>query len=212
MRRLVLTLAALLPLIGGAMPAFAQQSQAGMTQALVDQALVNRIIAYLNSVRTLESRFVQQNSDGGQATGKMWVSRPGRIRFEYDAPLSDVIWSDNNLVKHFDADLESVTHVPAHLTPAWFLLDDQVSIKEDVEILATAEIEDKAYLTASQEGALTEGRVTLAFDREPMRILGWNFVDGSGTVTQVNLISSITGAPVDKRVFRYQPPIADQNR
>ena len=211
MRRLLILLAAILPLTA-AMPAFAQQSQAGMTQAVVDQALVDKIIAYLNSVRTLEARFVQQNSDGGQATGKMWVSRPGRIRFEYDAPLSDVIWSDNNLVKHFDADLESITHVPAHLTPAWFLLDDQVSIKKDVEILATAEIEGKAYLTASQENALTAGRVTLAFEREPMRILGWNVVDGSGTVTQVNLISPLTGAPIDKKVFRYQPPIAPDNR
>ena len=85
-------------------------------------------------------------------------------------------------------------------------------IKKDVEILATAEIEDKAYLTASQENALTAGRVTLAFDREPMRILGWNVVDGSGTVTQVNLISPLTGAPIDKKVFRYQPPIAADNR
>ena len=211
MRRLLILLATILCLMA-AMPAFAQQSQAVMTKAVLDQALVDRIIAYLNSVRTLEARFVQQNSDGGQATGKMWVSRPGRIRFEYDAPLSDVIWSDNNLVKHFDADLESITHMPAHFTPAWFLLDDQVSIKKDVEILATAEIEDKAYLTASQENVLTAGRVTLAFDREPMRILGWNVVDGSGTVTQVNLISPLIGGPIDKKVFRYQPPIATESR
>jgi outer membrane lipoprotein-sorting protein len=211
MRRLFILLAALLPL-ATALPASAQQSTPGTPPAVVDQALVERIIAYLNSVRTLEARFVQQNSDGGQATGKMWVSRPGRIRFEYDMPFGDVIWSDNNLVKHFDRDLESVTHVPAHLTPAWFLLDDQVSIKKDVEILATAELEDKAYLTASQEGALAEGRVTLAFDREPMRILGWNVVDGGGTVTQVNLISPIVGAPIDKKVFRYEPPGGIDNR
>jgi outer membrane lipoprotein-sorting protein len=211
MRRLFMLLATILALTVS-MPALAQQSQLGMTQTVVDQALVDRIIVYLNSFRTLEARFVQQNSDGEQATGKMWISRPGRIRFEYDPPLSDVIWSDNNLVKHFDADLESVTHVPSHLTPAWFLLDDQVSIKKDVEILATAEFEGKAYLTASQQNALTSGRVTLAFEREPMRILGWNVVDGSGTVTLINLISPLTGAPNDKKLFRYQPPLGPDDR
>lgn len=206
MRRLLIILAALLPLAAGA-PAMAQKSAANTSRGVVDPAVVDRVVAYLNSVRTLEARFAQRNNDGGQITGKMWVRRPGRIRFEYDEPLGDVIWSDKGPIMHFDKDLEAVTHVPVHLTPAWFLLDDQVKIRKDVNILATAEVNDRVFLTATQDGVLTEGRVTLAFEREPMQLIGWNVVDDSGQITQVDLLDATIGAPIDKEIFRFEPPI-----
>lgn len=210
MRRLLIILAALLPLFANApgfAPAMAQPAASNTSRGEVDPALVDQIVAYLNSVRTLEARFIQRNNDGGQITGKMWVRRPGRIRFEYDAPLGDVIWSNKGPIMHFDKDLEAVTHVPVQLTPAWFLLDDQVKIRKDVNILATAAVNGRVFLTASQDGALTEGRVTLAFEQEPMQIIGWNVVDGSGQITQVDLRETVIGAPIDKQVFRYEPPI-----
>lgn len=215
MRRLFLTLAALMSLML-ALPAAAQKAptQGGtgaVARAVVDPALVDRVLAYLNSMRTLETRFIQRDANGGSIKGALWVSRPGRLRFQYDAPENDVIWSNKGLIKHFDAELESVTHIPAHLTPAWFLLDDVVRIKKGVNILATAEVGNRAYLTATQDGALTDGRVTLAFQTEPFQIIGWNVVSGDGGITQVDLLETTVGEPIDKKIFRYEPPIEDND-
>ena len=41
---------------------------------------------YVNSIRTLQARFVQRNPNGSVVQGTLYISRPGRMRFEYDAP------------------------------------------------------------------------------------------------------------------------------
>src|SRR4029079_11503560 len=52
-----------------------------------DQAEVARIEQYLNSIRTMRSRFVQVGSDG-TARGTFYLSRPGKLRLEYESPVT----------------------------------------------------------------------------------------------------------------------------
>ena len=176
----------------------------------IDQTVVNRALTYLNGARTMEARFIQRDPRGGRWSGKLWLRRPGRLRFQYDPPENDVIWSTGGLVNHFDAELETVTHVPRHLTPAWFLLDDQVRINEDVTLLAALYSGDRYFVTAAQDGALAQGRVTLAFSTSPERLIGWTVTSEDGSITQVDLVDLVVGAPIDKDVFDYTPPIPDQ--
>ena len=175
--------------------------------AKVDPAVVDRAIAYLNGLRSLEARFVQRDQTGAQWTGKFWLMRPGRIRFEYDAPEGDVIWSGGGLVKHFDARLETVTHMPRSATPAWFLLDDKVEVGDDVEILATVVQDGRYFVTAAQKDDLIGGRITLAFQAAPERILGWAILDDSGSVTQVELVDLKIGGEIPSSTFEFDPPI-----
>lgn len=172
----------------------------------IDQAVVDRALDYLNRTRSMTARFVQWRSDGGRWTGRLWMERPGRLRFQYDPPENDVIWTNGGLVKHYDADLESLTHLPRRSTPAWFLLDDQVRVKEDVTLLATEDRGDRYYVAAAQSGILTEGRVTLAFRSNPEAIIGWSVTTGDGEVTQVDLLDLVTGQDVPDDVFEYEPP------
>ncbi|MEL0111826.1 MAG: outer membrane lipoprotein carrier protein LolA, partial [Rickettsiales bacterium] len=48
---------------------------------------IQRIESYLNALHTLEARFVQNNPDGSYALGKLYLKRPGQLRFEYDPPI-----------------------------------------------------------------------------------------------------------------------------
>ncbi len=190
-----------------ALPALAG---AQTTAVKVDTAIVSRALAYLNGARTITAKFIQRDMRGNQWAGRLWVDRPGRLRFQYDPPESDVIWSDQNLVKHFDAELETLTHVPRNLTPAWFLLDDPVRITQDVQVLATAETPDRYFITAAQNGVLAEGRVTLAFSKAPETLIGWTVTDGSGAVTHLDLYDLKVGGPIDRKLFQFNPPIPQQ--
>ena len=44
-----------------------------------------RISAYLNATTTVEGGFVQIAPNGETSDGKFFISRPGKIRFEYTA-------------------------------------------------------------------------------------------------------------------------------
>jgi outer membrane lipoprotein-sorting protein len=45
--------------------------------------------AYFAGIRTAEAPFTQYNADGTEVTGRLFMHRPGRARFEYDN--SDVL-------------------------------------------------------------------------------------------------------------------------
>jgi outer membrane lipoprotein-sorting protein len=204
LRALMFALALTFPLLAS-VPAFAQPPVGS-----VDQAIVDRALTHLNSVRSFKARFIQRDQKGGKWTGQMWMERPNRLRFQYDPPESDVIWSDQGLVKHYDAELDAVTHVPRYLTPAWFLLDDPVRITKDVTLLATSQDSERYFIAAAQEGILSEGHVTLAFSMEPERLIGWTVTDSEGSVTQVDLFELDVAAPMPKRIFRFEPPESSQ--
>lgn len=199
MRLLLLLIAVLAPL---------QASAQSADRSKVDPVVVDRALAYLNGVRTLSASFVQRDQAGGRWSGAMWMERPGRLRFQYDPPENDVIWSSGGFVKHYDAELDAVTHVPRGMTPAWFLLDDQVRISDDVEVLATADIGGRYFITARQSGTFSDSRVTLAFQKSPDRLLGWTVTDESGAISQVDLQDLITGVEMPDDIFQYQPPVS----
>ena len=45
---------------------------------------LNEISGYLNGMKTATASFTQINDDGTLTTGKLYLHRPGRMRFEYD--------------------------------------------------------------------------------------------------------------------------------
>ncbi len=57
---------------------------------------------YINSLQTVEADFTQVNSDGTIATGKMYMNRPGRVRFEYAPPDRTLVMAGEGQVAIFD--------------------------------------------------------------------------------------------------------------
>jgi outer membrane lipoprotein carrier protein len=69
---------------------------------------------FLRSTQTFEAEFVQQVRDSEdsvleEASGRVWLSRPGRFRWHYAEPFEREIVSDGERLWMFDAELEQVT-------------------------------------------------------------------------------------------------------
>ena len=60
-----------------------------------DKVDLKRVEDYLERLSTLKSRFLQTSSNGSVASGKLFISRPGKLRFEYDPPSSILMKSIN---------------------------------------------------------------------------------------------------------------------
>ncbi len=61
----------------------------GMASALssaAEQLPLSAVSSYLNSLKTAEGEFTQINDDGSISTGTIYIKRPGKVRFEYNAP------------------------------------------------------------------------------------------------------------------------------
>ena len=66
---------------------------------------LDRIERYLNNLQTIQSKFVQNTPDGSFALGKLYLQRPGRMRFEYDPPVPIRLFADGYFFIHVDLEL-----------------------------------------------------------------------------------------------------------
>jgi outer membrane lipoprotein-sorting protein len=71
--------------------------------AMAEKIALGTLSNYLNSLTTVEADFTQVNSDGSISTGKIFIKRPGRVRFEYAPPDRSLVIAGGQQVAIFDA-------------------------------------------------------------------------------------------------------------
>ena len=178
--------------------------QSGRGEA-VERARALEIFA---AVETLQARFRQVNPDGSVSDGDLALSRPGRVRFAYDAPSPLLIVADGSTVAIADSALETVDRVPIRSTPLRWLLAPASELEASGAIVEVGRYDNQLYVTMEDPAGEAEGRVTLAFgDDDPaapaseVALLGWYAVDGMGALTQVTLDEVRLGQRADPRLF-----------
>src|SRR5689334_637854 len=60
------------------------------------KAQAARVSSYLSSLQTLVGNFVQVGPDGSKTKGDFYIQKPGKVRFEYDAPSQIAIIADGS--------------------------------------------------------------------------------------------------------------------
>ncbi len=92
-RRTFITAAAASAALGG-LPSLAHAQTIVPRLSREHQALVDRAVDYLEGLSTAKGRFAQSNNKGQRSTGVLYLNRPGKARFEYDAPAMMVVVAD----------------------------------------------------------------------------------------------------------------------
>ncbi len=62
------------------------------------ESVLRRVNASLNSLSTMQAEFVQTGSNGRRVEGKLYLQKPGRLRFEYKPPAQLEIVADGSSV------------------------------------------------------------------------------------------------------------------
>lgn len=178
----------------------------GRPLAAQDAALAD-IQRYLNGITTLQARFQQIAPDGSLSTGRVYIQRPGRLRFDYDPPsrIRLIAPGDWRLI-FYDASIGQVNVIPISQTPLGILLDDEVRLDGDVEVTAVREQANELAVTLVRKGEADQGSVTLVFSRSPLELRRWSVVDPQGLVTHIVLQEVQTGLKLDPELFRWRSP------
>ena len=97
--------------------------------ALADKIPLADLSAYLNGLTTADTQFTQVNADGSVATGKLFLQRPGRARFEYAPPDKSLVLASGGQVAIFDAKSnQPPEQYPLARTPLNLILANSTSI------------------------------------------------------------------------------------
>jgi outer membrane lipoprotein-sorting protein len=181
--------AAVVVLFSLAMPgaALAQNAPMPIHPTPETAAELNRLAQYLDGIHTMTASFRQAVNDGSTAAGHLWVQRPGKMRFQYDAPSSLLMYSDAFYVYYWDPELKQSSRVALKTTPAWFLLRQPITFSDDVMVTRFEHTGNAVRVTVVQTASPSEGSLTMDFTENPLILRQWTVVDQRGRATTVTL-------------------------
>jgi outer membrane lipoprotein-sorting protein len=182
-----------------------------LTLSAADQALVSQIEAYLNGLKALTANFLQVASDGSTRTGKAWLQRPGKMRFEYDPPDPQLLVAGFGVLVYNDPQLGQTTNIPLSATPLGILLAQHVVLSGGVTITDIQRNPGEVELTLIRTGKAAAGSLTLVFGTNPLELRQWQVLDAQNRETRVSLYDITPGGPFPDSLFEFQGPAPIQS-
>ena len=172
--------------------------------------LIQRVSGYFNQITGLKGSFVQTSADNKRLRGKLYVKRPGRIRFDYNLPSKLVIISDGQYLIIQDHDLKTDDRVSLDNTPFRVLLAKDVDLIRDAKILTVQDVDDVIVLALEDKNPDTPGRIKLFLAKKPtLELKEWITTDTQGLETRVEITELNKTDDLDPGIFK-PPPIAMQ--
>jgi outer membrane lipoprotein-sorting protein len=167
------------------------------------RTIITKINAYLSSMQQLNGKFVQVGPDGSRTKGDFYISKPGRVRFEYDDPSPIELIADGQSVVVRDRKLATQDVYPLSQTPLRFLLADKVDLMKDSSL--TAVYADDVFVTAVLEeknGIVGTSRLMIMFNAKDMQLKQWTVTDPQGYDTTVAVYNLDTSKTPDPAMFK----------
>lgn len=203
-RRTLLALAATLPTA-----ALAAQNPPALSAQ--DRADLARITTYLDGTRILKARFLQVGPDGDTSEGTAWLSRPGRMRFEYDPPSPFLLVAGFGSAVFFDRQLKQTSAVPLSSTPLGLLLAEHITFGDEARVLGIGRLPGQIQVTVARASAPEEGSLTMVFADQPLALRQWAVVDAQRQETRVSLFNIQLGGDFPATMFQFEDPRLPSN-
>ncbi|MES2340608.1 MAG: outer-membrane lipoprotein carrier protein LolA [Pseudomonadota bacterium] len=152
-----------------------------------DRALVDRAATYLQGLTEAKGRFVQTDARGTMTQGVVYLKRPGKARFAYEAPSGLLVVADGANVSVADSRLKTFDRYPLMATPLSIFLARQIKLDRGVVISDVSRMADGFSITARDGKKQAEGQITLTFSDNPLALVGWTVSDAQGQSTRIRL-------------------------
>ncbi len=171
--------------------------------------------AWLDGTRTLAGRFEQELVSGALGgdvveSGKIWVERPGRIRWEYTHPESKTaIVVDDTTLLYLASERQMITgrlDASTGLLPALLAGDRPLAVLFDASDPGPADdgAPRIALVPKGREDALES--ITLTLDPRTDAIREAEVLDAAGNRMRYRFSGLRRNGPLDDGLFRFEPP------
>lgn len=165
---------------------------------------------HLKSVSSMTASFSQTDRNGRVLTGTMTLKRPGKIRFQYQKGVPQLIVADGKSLYFIDYQVSQVNRWPIGNSPLAVLLDPNRDIGSFARIQPSGDprvVSVEVHDTRHPE----YGRITLIFRKDaaaPAGLLleGWVALDSQNNRTTIRLSNQRVNVEVSDGTFRWNDP------
>jgi outer membrane lipoprotein-sorting protein len=167
------------------------------------KAQAAKISSYLSSLQTLVGNFVQVGPDGSKTKGQFYIQKPGKVRFEYEAPNPTAIVADGSMVAVRDRNLSTQDLYPLSQTPLRYLLSDRIDLMKDTNVVSVTADDLFISVTIEERQLLTgTSRLMLMIGAKDGQLKQWTVTDPQGYDTTVAVYNLDTSRKIDPGMFK----------
>lgn len=172
------------------------------TPAAAQQLSLGDVSQYLNGLQTAQGGFTQINADGTLSTGQIYIKRPGRIRFEYNAPDNSLVMAGGGQVAIFDPRSNNgPDRYPLNQTPLKIILERNVDLAQARMVTGHTSDGTTTTVTAQDPDNPQFGNIQMVFTGAPVELRQWIVTDDVGSQTTVILNDMARGGAINDIKF-----------
>ncbi|MBW4706550.1 outer membrane lipoprotein carrier protein LolA [Roseobacter sp. YSTF-M11] len=181
--------------------------------ALAEKLSLNEISGYLNDLITAQGAFTQINDDGTISSGKLFIKRPGKMRFEYDPPEQALVLADANTVVIIDKKSNQPPEsYPLSRTPLSLILARQVNLGRARMVTGHDYDGTATIVTAQDPDNPDTGSIRMSFTDNPVQLRQWIIDDANGGQTTVILGEFEAGLSLRNSLFDPGRALRERDR
>lgn len=176
--------------------------------------VVSKLQSKYESITSIRADFTQEVSSKGmpamKSEGKVWLKKPGKMRWEYKKPAKDLIVSDGRTIWLYQPDLNQVIERPAFLSASSMATDflsgiGNIEKEFDVKLAALESANHVLILTPKQEQTSLK-KLILEVGKENSIVEKTTITDHFGNQTAVTFTNIKLNASMKDSLFKYTPP------
>ncbi len=172
------------------------------------------IAVSLKGTTSLAADFTQAGADGRVLAGKLWLARPGKVRFQYNSAKMLLV-GDGRTLSFIDYEVKQVSQWPVRRTPLQILLAAEPDLAPIARI--TADTPDGVEVSARDPKRPEFGTLSIRFVRAAgapggLALAGWTALDAQGGRSEVRLANVRYGASLAGVSFGFTDPRKDGPR
>ena len=167
------------------------------------KAQAAKVSNYLSSLSTLVGNFVQVGPDGSRSKGDFYIQKPGKVRFEYDAPSPIAMIADGSSLAVRDRKLATQDIYPLSQTPLRYLLSDRIDLLRDTNVVSITADDVFISVTIEEKSAVIgTSRLMLMVGAKDNQLKQWTVTDPQGYDTTVAVYNLDTSKKPDPGLFK----------
>lgn len=164
-------------------------------------AAAQRIADHFAGVKTMQGEFVQFGPKGEQTGGKFFIARPGKVRFNYEAPANFRVVADGRSVVVSNTKLKTDALYPLSKTPLKLLLDERMDLSA-TKVKSVTEEADLTTVKLADKSVFGSSTISLMFDPKSYELRQWTITDAQGKDTTVMIFNVKTGVALKADLFK----------
>lgn len=156
---------------------------------------------HFSSVKTMTGEFIQFGPNGEQTGGKFFIDRPGKLRFNYEAPSPIRVIADGKAVVIGNRKLKTWDLYPLDKTPLKLLLSERIDLSADT-VKSVTEDPDLTTIVLGNKSIFGDSTISMMFDPKTFQLRQWTIRDAQGKDTSVMIFNVQTGVKFASNVFQ----------